>query len=101
MSLEIAPRNSNHIPGGTRRPLPGMNCHKVIAVHGIDGAEKVIVRKQLRRGQVMKFFAALPPCLVGMGASATAHYWARELTRLGHEAANEKDERLPITRVQA
>src|SRR6516165_7560700 len=35
--------------------------------------------------QVMKFFAALPPCLIGMEACATAHYWARELTKLGHE----------------
>ncbi len=57
----------------------------VFQVHGIDAAEKVVVRKQLRRGQVMKFFAALPPCLIGMEACATAHYWARELTRLGHE----------------
>jgi len=38
----------------------------VFQVHGIDAAEKVVVRKQLRRGQVLKFFAALPPCLVGM-----------------------------------
>jgi transposase len=37
----------------------------VFQVHGIDSAEKVVVRKQLRRGQVMKFFEALPPCLVG------------------------------------
>src|SRR5919201_3994995 len=58
---------------------------KVFQVHGIDAAEKVVVRKQLRRGQVMKFFEALPPCLVGMEACATAHYWARELTKLGHE----------------
>jgi transposase len=43
------------------------------------------VRKQLRRSQVMKFFEALPPCLIGMEACATAHYWARELTKLGHE----------------
>jgi hypothetical protein len=57
----------------------------VFQVHGIDAAEKVVVRKQLRRGQVMKFFEALPPCLVGMEACATAHYWARELTRLGHQ----------------
>jgi transposase len=57
----------------------------VFQVHGIDATEKVVVRKQLRRGQVMKFFAALPPCLVGMEACATAHYWARELTKLGHE----------------
>jgi transposase len=57
----------------------------VFQVHGIDAAEKVVVRKQLRRGQVMKFFAALPPCLVGIEACATAHYWARELTKLGHK----------------
>jgi len=57
----------------------------VFQVHGIDAAERVLVRKQLRRGQVMKFFEALPPCLVGMEACATAHHWARELTKLGHE----------------
>ena len=57
----------------------------VFQVHGIDAAEKVVVRKQLRRGQVMKFFGALPACLVGMEACATAHHWARELTKLGHE----------------
>src|SRR5947207_8712139 len=38
----------------------------VFQVHGIDAAEKVVVRKQLRRGQMMKFFAALPPCLIRM-----------------------------------
>ena len=54
-------------------------------VHGIDAAEKVVIRKPLRRAQVMKFFETLPPCLVGMEACATAHYWARELARLGHE----------------
>jgi transposase len=57
----------------------------VFQVHGIDAAEKVVVRKQLRRGQVLAFFKALPPCLVGMEACATAHYWAREFTKLGHE----------------
>ena len=56
----------------------------VFQVHGIDAAERVVVRKQLRRGQVMKSFEAVPPCLVGMEACATAHYWARELTKLGH-----------------
>lgn len=54
-------------------------------VHGIDAAEKVVIRKPLRRAQVMKFFETLPPCLVGMEACATAHYWARELAKLGHE----------------
>ena len=57
----------------------------VFQVHGIDAAEKVVVRKQLRRGQVMAFFASLPLCLIGMEACATAHYWARELRKLGHE----------------
>jgi transposase len=56
----------------------------VFQVHGIDAAEKVVFRKQLRRGQMLAFFKALPPCLVGMEACATSHYWARELTKLGH-----------------
>jgi transposase len=55
----------------------------VFQVHGIDANEKVVVRKQLR--QVLAFFAALAPCLIGMEACATAHYWARELTKLGHK----------------
>jgi transposase len=57
----------------------------VFQVHGIDGDEKVVVRKQLRRGQVMQFFHGLSPCLVGLEACATAHHWARELMKLGHE----------------
>src|SRR6202051_3991359 len=54
----------------------------VFQVHGIDAAEKLVVRKQLWRSQVLEFFEALPPCLIGMEACATAHYWARELTKL-------------------
>jgi hypothetical protein len=50
----------------------------VFQVHGIDAAEKVILRKQLRRGQVKAFFEALGPCLVGMEARATSHHRARE-----------------------
>jgi transposase len=57
----------------------------VFQVHGIDAAEKVVLKKQLRRGQVLKFFASLAPCLIGMEACASSHYWARELTKLGHE----------------
>jgi transposase len=56
----------------------------VFQVHGIDAAEKVVVRKRLRRRQVLEFFKALPQCLIGIEACATAHYWARELTKLGH-----------------
>jgi len=57
----------------------------VFQVHGIDGDEKVVVRKQLRRSQVMGFFQGLAPCRVGLEACATAHYWGRELAKLGHE----------------
>src|SRR5213080_921363 len=60
-------------------------ARNVFQVHGIDATEKIVLRKQLRRGQVLRFFASLTPCLVGMEACATAHYWARELTKLGHE----------------
>ena len=56
----------------------------VFQVHGIDINETAVVRKRLRRSQVLAFFKALPPCLIGMEACATAHYWARELTKLGH-----------------
>lgn len=56
----------------------------VFQVHGIDASGTVVVAKQLRRKQVIAFFAKLAPCLVGMEACATAHYWARELRKLGH-----------------
>lgn len=57
----------------------------VFQVHGIDAQGVVVLRKQLRRGQVLSFFSRLPRCVVGMEACATAHYWARELGALGHE----------------
>jgi transposase len=57
----------------------------VFQVHAIDGDEKVVARKQLKRSQMIPYFKALAPCLVGMEACATAHYWARELAKLGHE----------------
>jgi transposase len=57
----------------------------VFQVHGVDAAERVVIRKQLRRSHVLAFFKALPPCLVGMEACATAHYWAREPTKLSHQ----------------
>ena len=56
----------------------------VFQVHGVDGYEVVRCRRQLRRSEVLKFFAGRPPCLIGMEACAGAHYWARELAKLGH-----------------
>jgi transposase len=57
----------------------------VFQVHGVDCSGEVAVRRQLRRGQVLGFFAKHPRCLVGMEACATAHHWARQLRALGHE----------------
>jgi transposase len=57
----------------------------VFQVHGVDAEGAMVLRKQLRRGQVLSFFSRLPRCVVGMEACATAHYWARELGALGHE----------------
>jgi transposase len=56
----------------------------VFQVHGVDGQYRVVLVRQLRRKQVIEFFGKLPPCLIGMEACATAHHWARELTKLGH-----------------
>ena len=53
-------------------------------VHGVDAAGHVTVTKKLRRAEVMRFFQGLPACLVGMEACATAHFWAREISALGH-----------------
>ena len=57
----------------------------IFHVHGIDRSGAIVVRKSLRRRQVIPFFAKLSPCLVGMEACGTSHYWARELSGLGHE----------------
>ena len=57
----------------------------VFQVHGVDAAGGVVVRRQLRRGQLLPFFKKQCPCLVGMEACATSHHWAREIAALGHE----------------
>jgi transposase len=54
-------------------------------VHGVDAAEKLVLKKQLRRSQLLEFFSKLSPCLIGMEACATSHQWARELKKLGHD----------------
>jgi transposase len=58
---------------------------RIFQVHAVDASGGVIVRKALRRSQVLPFFAKLPPCLIGMEACGTSHHWARELTGLGHK----------------
>jgi transposase len=64
----------------------GMDTSKsVFVLHGVDAAEQPVLRKKLRRRQVVEFFATLSPTRVGIEACGAAHYWGRELTALGHE----------------
>lgn len=69
----------------TEITIVGLDLAKrVFQVHGATADGGVAIRKKLSRGQVLAFFADLPPCVVAMEACATAHYWAREIGALGH-----------------
>ncbi|TWB50915.1 IS110 family transposase [Nitrospirillum viridazoti] len=57
----------------------------VFQVHGLDAAGQVVLQRRLRRTDVIKFFTKLSACVIGMEACASAHYWARTLSELGHE----------------
>jgi Transposase and inactivated derivatives len=56
----------------------------VFQVHGVNERGKTMLKKQLKREQMMPFFTNLPPCLIGMEACGSAHYWANQLQRVGH-----------------
>lgn len=56
----------------------------VFQVHGVDERGKAVLRKQLKREQMAMFFVNMPPCLIGMEACGSAHYWARKLQEMGH-----------------
>jgi len=56
----------------------------VFQAHGVDGTGAVVMRKRVGRSKVLEFFGGLPPCLVGLEACPSAHYWSRELAALGH-----------------
>jgi len=58
----------------------------VFQVHAVDETGKTVVRRQLKRSQLLAYFAQLPACQVGMESCGGAHHWARELSALGHEA---------------
>jgi transposase len=57
---------------------------QVFQVHGVDGEDRVALKRQLRRQQMLAFFSKIDPCLIGMEACGGAHYWGRELMKLGH-----------------
>lgn len=57
----------------------------IFQVHGVDAQGKPVLRRKLRRAEVLRFFAKIGPCLVGIEACHSSHYWGRELTKLGHQ----------------
>jgi len=64
----------------------GVDLAKIVfQIHGVDARGNAVLRKQLKRTEMLSFFANLPPCLIGMEACASAHHWARKLIALGHE----------------
>lgn len=68
---------------------------QVFQVHAVDESGQVVLRRRLRRAQVVRFFSGIEPCVVGLETCATAHYWGRELAALGHEVRL-----LPASRVK-
>jgi transposase len=67
--------------------IVGLDLAKhIFQVHCVDASGRVVVAKAIRRNKLLEFFAALPRCLVGLEASGSAHHWARELIKLGHDA---------------
>ena len=56
----------------------------VFQVHGVDAPGQVVIRRKVKRRYVLAFFQKLPPCLIGIEACSSSHYWSRELKALGH-----------------
>jgi hypothetical protein len=83
-NVVVCERHNEEEPSAMQVTTIGLDVAKHwFQVHGLDASGAVAVRRKLRRSEVLAFFQSLPPCLIGMEACATAHYWARELTSLG------------------
>jgi transposase len=64
----------------------GLDLAKLVfQVHCVDASGRVVASKAIKRKALLAFFRSLPPCLVGLEACGSAHHWARELIRLGHD----------------
>lgn len=64
----------------------GLDLAKLVfQVHALDAAGNVVTLRAIRRSQLLDFFERTPPCLVGMEACASAHYWTREIGKFGHQ----------------
>jgi transposase len=79
-------RHNEEEPSAMQITTIGLDLAKQwFQVHGVDAAGNVVIKRRLRRTEVIAFFQGLEPCLVGMEACASAHHWARELIALGHD----------------
>ena len=58
----------------------------VFQIHAVDVDGRIVITSALRRKDVLSFFGSLPPCIIGLEACGSAHHWARELVKLGHDA---------------
>lgn len=76
------------------KEMPSMNevtrvgldlAKRVFQAHGADAKGRPVLQKKLRHEEILSFFAKMPPCVVGMEACASSHYWAREIRALGHD----------------
>lgn len=82
---EVALLGSIRWPTGKCAAFADRLAKNVFQVHGADASGRVVIRKQLRRGQVLAFFSSQPESVVAMEACSGAHFWAREIGKLGHE----------------
>lgn len=57
----------------------------IFQAHDVNQDGEVVLRKRLRRQELLSFFGSLPPCLIGIEACSGSHHWARELIKIGHE----------------
>jgi Transposase len=84
--LQYTRREARREDTMTTAAIIGLDIAKtVFQVHGVDAAGQVVIRQRLARRRVLAFFEKLAPCLVGIEACSTSHYWARELIARGHE----------------
>src|ERR1700720_4679127 len=84
--IEVVAKLQTREPSVNQIIRIGMDTSKhFFQLHGVDAAERPVLRRQLRRNQVLAFFAKLPPAVIGMEACGASHYWARVLRELGHE----------------
>jgi len=85
-NVVVGERHNGEEPSAMQAITIGLDLAKHwFQVHGVDAVGRIVVKRRLRRAEVVAFFRAQEPCVVGMEACATAHHWARELIALGHE----------------